>query len=159
MNERDAESKRTGEFEGHPVSAGSNLPRSMDPNYSTHTGPYPWDHPAPSSAGSRPTMQAGDFAWIQAWHDKQAAKLKAELRFQLEVMPSGQRIRTLRAVLGWTQRMAAEQLEISVRTVIRHEHSQHRTWLRLPVLLRLRELESVYAEQIIAYLTHKPVRT
>jgi DNA-binding transcriptional regulator YiaG len=102
----------------------------------------------------------GDFAWIQAWHDEQVAKLKAELRFQLLVMPSGKRIRTLRTVFGWTQRVAAEQLQISVRTLIRHEQGRNRTpWLRLPLLLRLRELESVYEEQIIAYHTRRPVRT
>jgi hypothetical protein len=113
--------------EERPVSAGSNLPRSMDPNYSTHTGPYPWDHLAPSSVGSRPTMQAGDFSWIRAWHDEQAAKFKAELRFQLLVMPSGQRIRNLRNLLGCTQRRAAMELGVSMRTVIRHERSPHRT--------------------------------
>src|SRR5271169_4453636 len=94
----------------------------------------------PVSAGSRPTMKPGDLAWIQAWHDEQAARLKRELRFQLLVTAPGKRIRTLRAVLGWTQRRIAMELGISMRTVIRHEQGRNRNpWLRPPLLLRLRQ--------------------
>ena len=140
--------------EEKPVGAGGNLPRSMDPNYSKHAGPSPSDHPAPRSAESRPTMKPGDFEWMQTWRDEQAAKLKTELRFQLKVMPPGQRIRTLRAVLGWTQRRIAMELGVSMRTVIRHERDQRRTlWLRLPVLLRLRQLESDHEEELVAFFT------
>jgi transcriptional regulator with XRE-family HTH domain len=69
-------------------------------------------------------------------------------------MPSGQRIRNLRSLLGWTQRQIAMELGVSPRTVLRHERGQRRTpWLRLPVLLRLRQLESDHAEELIAYFT------
>jgi DNA-binding XRE family transcriptional regulator len=72
-----------------------------------------------------------------------------------ERMPFGQRLRELRRALGWTQRMAAIELGVTVRTVIRHENGQHRTpWVRLPLLLKLRDLERVCAEEILAYLAH-----
>ena len=72
-----------------------------------------------------------------------------------EQMPFGQRLRELRRALGWTQRMAAIELGITVRTVIRHENGQHRTpWVRLPLLLKLRDLERVCAEAILAYLAN-----
>jgi DNA-binding XRE family transcriptional regulator len=70
-----------------------------------------------------------------------------------ECMPFGQRLRELRRALGWTQRMVAIELGITVRTVIRYENSQHRTpWVRLSLLLKLRDLERVCAEEILAYL-------
>jgi hypothetical protein len=113
----------------------------MDPSYSSHTG------------NGKLAMQAGDWAWVQDFRDSQAAQFKAELWRRLQLMPSGQRIRNLRTVLGWPQSIAAKQLRISVRTVIRHEQGRNRTpWLRLPLLERLRELESIYAEQLISYL-------
>ena len=83
---------------------------------------------------------------------------QAELQQQLqemgrEQMVFGQRLLELRRALGWTQRMAAEELGINVRTVIRHEKGQHRTpRVPLPSLLKLRDVESVWAEQILAYL-------
>jgi DNA-binding XRE family transcriptional regulator len=68
-------------------------------------------------------------------------------------MPFGQRLRELRRALGWTQRMAAVELGINVRTVIRHEKDQHRTTrVRLPLLLKLRDLERACGEEILAYL-------
>ena len=116
-------------------------PPGMDPNYGSDTG------------GWKPVMQAGQLAWVRDFRDALAAQLKAELRRQLHGMPSGQRIRYLRAVNGWTQQRAAVELGVSVRTIIRHEQGQKRhPWLRLPLLERLRELESIYAEQLIAYL-------
>jgi DNA-binding XRE family transcriptional regulator len=85
---------------------------------------------------------------------EQPANLKAEFRGRLFVMTSGQRIRNLRGLFGWTQRRAATELGVSVRTVIRHEQGQRRTpSLRLPLLLRLRELEWDHAEELIAYLS------
>jgi len=83
---------------------------------------------------------------------------QAELQQQLremgrEQMVFGQRILELRRALGWTQRMAAEELGINVRTEMRYERGQHRTpRVPLPSLLRLRDVESVWAEQILAYL-------
>jgi DNA-binding XRE family transcriptional regulator len=83
---------------------------------------------------------------------------QAELQQQLremgrEQLPFGQRLHELRRALGWTQGMAAVELGISVRTVIRHEKGQHRTpWVRIPLLLKLRHLERVCAEEILAYL-------
>lgn len=136
-------------------SAGDHLPRSMDPNYSTGTGPYPWDRPAPapSSTRSRPSTVSADSGWVQQLRDEQAAQFRAEVLRRLCLMPSGQRIRNLRAILGWTQRMAATQLGVSGRTLIRHERGHHRTpWLRHSLLQRLREVESDHAEELIAHL-------
>jgi transcriptional regulator with XRE-family HTH domain len=66
---------------------------------------------------------------------------------------SGQRIRNLRIVLGWSQREAALQLGVSRRTIIRHEQGRNRhPWVRLSLLERLRELESTYAGELIIYL-------
>ena len=65
-------------------------------------------------------------------------------------MSSGLRIRNLRLALGWTQSMAAIELGISVRTLIRHEQGHHRRpWVRLPLLLKLGDLESAYAGEIL----------
>ncbi|SRR5216683_7231983 len=85
----------------------------------------------------------------------EAAYRAEELNRQLISMRllSGQRIRNLRIVLGWSQREAALHLGVSRRTVIRHEQGRNRhPWLRLPLLLRLRELESTYAGELIVYL-------
>ena len=75
----------------------------------------------------------------------------------IERMSAGLRILNLRRALGWKQSIAALHLEISVRTVIRHEQGQHRRpWApRLPLLRRLRELESDYAGEILAYLNRR----
>jgi DNA-binding XRE family transcriptional regulator len=101
----------------------------------------------------------GDFAWVQELRDEEAAQFKSKWLRRLDlVVPSGQRIRILRVVLGWTQRTAASHLGISIRTVIRYEQGHHRiSWPRLPLLLRLRELESEHAQELIAYLSG-PVR-
>jgi DNA-binding XRE family transcriptional regulator len=155
MNESDAASKRTGELESKSVDVGNFSRPGMDPNYGSREGSFPRSPTATRREEPGPVKQTGDFAWIQAWHDEQAAKLKAELRFQLQVMPSGQRIRNLRSLLGWTQRRVAMELGISMRTVIRHERGQRRTpWLRLSLLLRLRELESDHEGKLIAFFTH-----
>jgi len=49
--------------------------------------------------------------------------------------------------------MAATQLGISTRTVIRHEQGRsHGPWLRLALQRRLCELESNHAKELAAYL-------
>jgi len=54
---------------------------------------------------------------------------------------------------SWTQRQAAAELGISRRTLIRHEQGQHvRPWIRIGLLLRLRQLETDHEEEIVAYL-------
>ena len=91
--------------------------------------------------------------WVPRWRERESARLKEELLRTLNLLvPGGQRIRYLRECLGWTQETAAVQLGISTRTLIRHEQDQHRRpWLRLPLLLRLRELEAEHAEDLINY--------
>jgi DNA-binding transcriptional regulator YiaG len=139
--------------EGKSANSGSNLPRGMDPNYSTHKGDYPWNRPQTTGEKSASMIREGDPTSIQVSHADVTALRGAELRRRLQLMPSGQRIRNLRLALGWTQWVAAAQLGISVRTVIRHEQGCHRRpWMRLKLLLRLCELESEYAEPIVAYL-------
>ena len=81
--------------------------------------------------------------------------LMMEFWFQLWVMHPGQQIRILRTVLGWTQQQAAMELEISRRTLIRHEQGQHRRpWMRGSLLQRLRQVESEHEQQLFAYLLH-----
>jgi DNA-binding XRE family transcriptional regulator len=108
-----------------------------------------------SRAGSEPPpRQADDFRWVLAIRDEQAAQFTAELKRRLEVMPSGQRIRLLRTVLGWTQQQAAVELRISRRTLIRHEQGQHRLpWTRLSLLQRLRQVELDHEQQLFGYLS------
>ena len=80
--------------------------------------------------------------------------LMAELWLQLWVMHPGQRIRLLRTVLGWTQQQAAIELEISRRTLIRHEQGQNRrAWMRGSLLQRLRQVEIEHEQQLFAYLS------
>ena len=68
-------------------------------------------------------------------------------------MSSGEHIRLLRKVLGWTQEQAAAKLGISRRSVIRHEKGQHlRPWMRISLEMRLRQLEADHAEQLAAHL-------
>jgi DNA-binding XRE family transcriptional regulator len=142
---------RGGGLEEKPASAVSHLTRGMDPNYSGH---HPWSHPTTSTGRSRPMAPVGDFAWVQVLRDEQAAQFNSKLLRRLDSVPSGQRIRNLRVVLKWTQGTAALQLGISVRTLIRYEQGYHRTfWPRVPLLRRLRELESEHAQELIAYLT------
>jgi hypothetical protein len=113
----------------------------MDPNYSSHPG------------NGKLAMQAGDWAWVQDLRNEQSAEFRAELRRRLQVLPSGRRIRHIRSILEWTQHRVAVELGVSVRTVIRHERAQNRRpWMREEMLLRLRKLESDYADQLIAYL-------
>ena len=141
----------------------SDLERRLDPHYSTHKGPYPWNQPAPTNAGprseapnatSRQVMQSSEFVWVEQLRSEHTARFRDELLTTLASRPSGLRIRTLRALLGWTQRTAATQLRISVRTLICHERGHHRRfWPRLSLLERLRELESEHAQELIAYLT------
>jgi len=144
------------ETEVRPASAASFERPGMDPDYRSHDEVHPWSGRTASGGSPTPTPPplVGDFAWIDAWHAEQATKLRAELQRRLQAMPSGQRIRNLRALLGWTQHRAALELGVSMRTVIRHELGQPRTpWLRLRLLLRLRELESGHAEELLAYFS------
>jgi len=111
--------------------------------------------PPPESRGNGSAkITARDFAWVQELRSEHAAGFRNELLRRLDFRPPGERIRTLRAVLGWTQRTAGEELGISMRTLIRHERGHHRTpWTRLQLVLRLRELESEHAQELIAFLT------
>ena len=110
-------------------------------------------HPAPRTSHQGPCRDIVDLAWVQEVREEQATRFQAEVRRRWELLPSGQRIRLLRSTLGWTQGRAASELRITRRTLIRHEQGQHRRpWMRLSLLLRLRELERTYADQILAYL-------
>lgn len=78
-----------------------------------------------------------------------------ELGRQLSAMRllDGQRIRNLRIVAGWSQREAALHLGVSRRTIIRHERGRNRhPSVRWPLMVRLWELESTYAGELIIYL-------
>lgn len=108
---------------------------------------------APPGHPGSPKEPRDDRTWVADLRNQQEARFNAELKRGLERLPSGQRIHVLRTVLGWSQGQAAMELGISRRTVIRHEQGQHRhPWMRLSLLERLRELESIYAEQLATYL-------
>jgi DNA-binding XRE family transcriptional regulator len=137
--------------EENPASVVNHLTPGMDPNYRGH---HPWSYRTTPARRPRTIVRTGDFAWVQELRDEQVAQFKSKLLRRLDLVPAGQRIRNLRAVLGWTQRAAALQLGISMRTVIRYEQGHHRvSWPRLPLLRRLRELESEHAQELIAYHT------
>lgn len=109
---------------------------------------------APSDRPRSPKEQKDDRTCAADLPSQQEARSNAEFKRGLERLPSGQRIHLLRTALGWTQGQAAMELGISRRTVIRHEHGQHRhPWIRLSLLERLRELESIYVEQLTTYLS------
>jgi DNA-binding XRE family transcriptional regulator len=93
-----------------------------------------------------------DTGLVQVQEDGENATLKADLSRRLHALGSGQRIRHLRRALRWTQREAAAEVGISRRTLIRHEQGQYSSRCsRLSMLMRLRDLESDHAEQLIAY--------
>lgn len=92
-------------------------------------------------------------AALQAWREDQRAQVAQVLRTSVVGMPYGQRIRNLRMVLGWSQREAARQLQVAVRTVIRHEREESFR-LRLPKVEKLRALEDANAEELLAYLVY-----
>jgi DNA-binding XRE family transcriptional regulator len=106
-----------------------------------------------NSVFNQPPPPAHDSRWVQDLREDHAARFKAEFKRRLHAMSSGQRIRNLRTIRGWTQRQAAKELGISTRTVIRHEQGQHRTpGMRVSLLRRLRQLESDHEQQLVAYL-------
>jgi DNA-binding XRE family transcriptional regulator len=81
------------------------------------------------------------------------AAAQVEMRRRLWGMSSGEHIRLLRKVLGWTQEQAAAALRISRRSIIRHEQGRHlRPWMRNSLEMRLRQLEADHAEQLAAHL-------
>ena len=142
------------------------LERRLGPNYCTHRGPpYPWDQPAATNAGPRPSApdtatprvtRTGESVCVEQLSSGHTERFKAELLAMLASRPSGLRIRYLRNALGWNQRTAAMQLGISRRTLIRHEQGHNRTSsTRLALMLRLLELELTHANEILAYVDRR----
>ena len=88
---------------------------------------------------------------FQRWRQEHLADIQREVRLKCQwVRPFGQRMRTIRRLLGMTQEQLAAALSISVRTVIRHERGHSvRPWLDLWV--GVRELELAHAEEVFAY--------
>ena len=98
-----------------------------------------------------PTRQSSDFAWVRTLREGHEGWFRAEFWTRLEAMPAGPRIRHLRRVFGWTQKRAADELGVSVRTVIRHERGQqHRPWPNSEWLWRLSKLERDHESQLFA---------
>lgn len=94
---------------------------------------------------------------MAAWREERADQLAMVLRRSQVGVPFGERIHNLRTVLGWSQREAARQLGVCVRSVIRHELAQSlRPWL--PLLQKVRGLEAENAEILLAYLVHAEKR-
>lgn len=120
----------------------------------------PWiDHNNISRTESgKPGPLSRLFAWRVAHYHGVNDPQQVESRQQLQAMDRertafGQRLREVRLALGWTQWTIAAELGICVRTVMRHEQGSNRTGRpHLRILLRLRDLESRYAWEILAYL-------
>ena len=144
-NEKTVDDQHLGRLESKPASAGS------------------FERPGMNLSSNTPEGKPGVLSRLLAWHISHGPETislnQAELQQQLQAigrerMPFGQRLRDVRRALGWTQRMAAVELGINARTVIRHEKGHHRRpWVRTPLLLKLRDLEAAYAGEIVAYLT------
>ena len=97
------------------------------------------------------TTEPSDFAWVRTLREGHEGWFRAEFWTRLEAMPAGPRIRHLRRVFGWTQKRAADELGVSVRTVIRHEQGQrHRPWANSAWLWRLSKLERDHESQLFA---------
>ena len=118
------------------------------------------DHPNQWSGvkSGKPGPLSRRLAWHIA-HDHDANDPKqTEFRQRLQAtncerIPFGQRLRNARHALDLTQWMLAAELGISVRSVIRHERGSNRTGRpHQRILMRLRDLEFRYAEQIVTYL-------
>jgi len=104
-----------------------------------------------------PTTQPSDFAWVRTLREGHEGWSRADFWTRLESMPAGPRIRLLRRVLGWTQQRVADELRVSLRTVIRHERGQqHRanSWR-----WRLSELERDHENQAARLLLSRWILT
>jgi DNA-binding XRE family transcriptional regulator len=100
-----------------------------------------------------PVRQPSDFAWVRTLRDEYETSFQADFWTRLYVMPVGPRIRHLRRVLGWTQQRLADELRVSLRTVIRHERGQqHRRQAQW--VWRLSELERNHGNQLLSYFYH-----
>jgi len=93
---------------------------------------------------------ASDFASDHVLGPQLVERLPAELQRQLHAMHFGDRLRGLRRALSWTQSRIAEEMGISVRTVIRHERGSNRR-PHMRILLRLNDLESRHAAELLTY--------
>ena len=104
----------------------------------------------PPPPDRKPPTQPSDFAWVRDLRDGHEGWFRADFWTRLESMPAGSRIRHLRRVLGWTQQRIANELGVSLRTVIRHERGQqHRANSKL--LCRLSVLERDHENQLLTY--------
>src|SRR5262249_50875131 len=99
------------------------------------------------------TRQPSDFAWVRPLREGHEGWFRADFWSHLEAMPAGPRIKLMRRILGWTQQRIADELAVSLRTVIRHEKGKHRRphseWL-----WRLSGLERDHENQLLTYFSH-----
>ena len=106
--------------------------------------------PEKLSLSARLHQLRADYERTQALRNQQPALPQRPV-----VLSAGPRILALRRALGWTQQQAAVELRISKRTVIRYERGFHRrAETRQSLLLRLCELESIYAQRLLAHRSH-----
>lgn len=141
------------EATGAPMSLSARLKARRDAGELTRPPVEPNDVPQPP-AWNR-TVRRSDFGWVQVLRESQAADFKARFRVGLQSMPAGVRIRILRRLLGWTKRRLALELNISVRTIIRHERGQnYRPWTQAEWLWRLTKLEAEHEDELIAFSGH-----
>jgi DNA-binding XRE family transcriptional regulator len=106
--------------------------------------------PAPSppeklSLSARLHQLRAEYERTQALRNQQPALPRPVL------LSAGPRILALRQALGWTQQQAAVELGISKRTVIRYERGFRRHGTRQSLSQRLCELESIYAQRLLAH--------
>ena len=95
---------------------------------------------------------------FERWRRERRADIQREMRLNCQHVPFGQRIQTIRSILGMTQKQLASALGINARTVIRYERGQSaHPWLDQWV--GLRELELAHAEEVFAYLESATANT
>jgi DNA-binding XRE family transcriptional regulator len=107
------------------------------------------------SLSARLHQLRAEYERTQALRNQQPAQPIPALPQRPVLLSAGPRIRALRRALGWTQQQAAVELRISKRTVIRYERGQHRRHeTRQSLSQRLCELESIYAQRLLAHRSY-----
>ena len=67
---------------------------------------------------------------FERWRQERRADIQREVRIKCQHVPFGKRMRTIRSILGMTQKQLASALGINARTVIRYERGQSaRSWI------------------------------
>ena len=72
---------------------------------------------------------------FERWRQERRADIQREVRIKCQHVPFGQRMRTIRSILGMTQKQLASVLDINARTVIRYERASDASIRVMPELI------------------------